>query len=516
MSITRRIALGYAFFAVLFIAAEAAFGVGMIFVYGEAEKTRERSAQHIAVAEEIYVGVARAVANFRVDAVTMGTGQGESSGGHAAQAYDLIPPVDDLEKSAWDDSSRQLASDLRASLMDFGNQAEALDNVALAAPFSSANFDYEAFRDRAQKASTTAGESQAVALEIVTTTRDEAAARTRSDKSRMQSFQTAMLLLFAVGAVIALLFAFLQPRSIARRLRGVVDELSTAAAETLAVASQVSSGALQTATAVSEAATTIDEVRQTTLHTSEKASGVAESARNADGIAESGRTAVARASERMGGIHDQMAMLAESVASLTDQTEAASDIVATINDISEQSRLLSVNASIEAVKASEEGRGFGVVAEEIKHLSLQSKQGVISVRTVLNEIQKAMAAAVMSAEQSGRAIELGVDETRDLRDAIEALADSVGLAAQSAMQIEASAQQELVGMDQISDAMSSIDQASAQNAAGAGQLEEEAGHLRDLAWRLEHLISARGSNRGGSGDGFDADSGAGTARDSVE
>jgi methyl-accepting chemotaxis protein len=504
MSIMRRIFLGYLLLAVIIVSFAAAFGIGVLLVYNESQKSRDQATELVDRTTTVSDLVDRSIADSLAAAMAGGRESG-GAGEPQAGTAEIDAALADLQSLAWDTGTKNAAEELRNKADGFLRQAASIATMRQ-------EDVSQALIDLPMQGALSRDAAEA----LVDAAHAAAAAKTADAKKAAQRFETLMLLGFSVGAVIALLFAFLQPRSIARRLRGVVDELSTAAAETLAVASQVSSGALQTATAVSEAATTIDEVRQTTLHTSEKASGVAESARNADGIAESGRTAVARASERMGGIHDQMAMLAESVASLTDQTEAASDIVATINDISEQSRLLSVNASIEAVKASEEGRGFGVVAEEIKHLSLQSKQGVISVRTVLNEIQKAMAAAVMSAEQSGRAIELGVDETRDLRDAIEALADSVGLAAQSAMQIEASAQQELVGMDQISDAMSSIDQASAQNAAGAGQLEEEAGHLRDLAWRLEHLISARGSNRGGSGDGFDADSGAGTASDSVE
>ena len=511
----RRIFTGYLLLALLFMASAVGFNLGVLLIYHDAQKTRDNSDQHIAAAEEVYIKVANATTSFAIDAIAMGTGQGEIPGGHGALVYDIVPLTDELAKSSWNDSSRQLATDLRATLLSFAEQAEDIDNLQRAGNrMETSNADV--FKRKVPAAAKAAEDARTTAQKIVTMTREEAAARSRSDKRRAQIFETVMFMLFAVGAVAAGLFSVLQPRSIARRLRGVVTELTTAAAETLAVASQVSSGAIETAAAVSEAATTIDEVRHTSMLTSQKATAVADSARTADAVADSGRAAVARASDRMGSIHDQMAMLAESVASLTDQTEAASDIVATINDISEQSRLLSVNASIEAVTASEEGRGFGVVAEEIKHLSVQSKQGVISVRTVLNEIQKATGAAVMSAEQSGKAIELGVEETRELRDAIEALADSVGVAAQSAMQIEASAQQALVGMDQISDAMSSIDQASAQNAAGAGQLQAQAEHLRELAARLEHLISARESPRGGSGDGSDADGEAGTARDPAE
>lgn len=505
----RRIFLGYLLLAVIILIFAAAFGTGVLLVYNEAQKSRDRATGLVDSAAAAGDLVNQSISDFQVAAVSGGPGSGVGAGKQVTAA-EIDAAIADLENLAWDDATKQAAGDLKNEADQFLAKAAAIQQMRRQ------NVSQELIDLPMQGAVGSAKTTRSAAEHLVTTARAAAAAKNADAKKTAQRFEAVMLVGFSVGAVIALLFAFFQPRDIARRLRGVVDELSTAAAETLSVASRVSSSAIETATAVSEAATTIDEVRQTSMLTSQKATTVAESARNADAVAESGRAAVARASERMSSIHDQMSMLAESVASLTDQTEAASDIVATINDISEQSRLLSVNASIEAVTASEEGRGFSVVAEEIKNLSVQSKQGVISVRTVLNEIQKATGAAVMSAEQSGKAIELGVEETRDLRDAIEALADSVGVAAQSAMQIEASAQQELVGMDQIGDAMSSIDQASAQNAAGAGQLEAEAEHLRDLAARLERLISARGSDQGDRGDEYDAPAGSSAVADSVE
>jgi methyl-accepting chemotaxis protein len=186
-----------------------------------------------------------------------------------------------------------------------------------------------------------------------------------------------------------------------------------------------------------------------------------------------------------------MSVVGDSVVRLSEQTEAVSDIIATSNDIAEQSNLLSVNAAIEAAKASEQGKGFSVVAEEIKNLAQQSKQGVMQVRSILNDIQRATSAAVMAAEQSGKAIEDGASQALESSQAIESLAESVAAAAQSAMQIVASAQQQLVGMDQISEAMASIDQASAQNAAGAKQMETEVHHLRELAYTLQSMIDAR-------------------------
>lgn len=302
--------------------------------------------------------------------------------------------------------------------------------------------------------------------------------------------QIAVAVTFVAGLAIALLVALLLPRSIGRELRGVISRLSTAAAEMLAITTQVASGAIQTATAISEAATTVDEVRQTTLLSSEKATTVSETAQQADAVAEAGRRAVIETMEGIQHIQEQMAVVADSVVRLSEQTEAVGEIISTSNDIAEQSNLLSVNAAIEAAKATDRGKGFSVVAEEIKNLAAQSKQAVVQVRSILNDIQRATSQAVMATEQSAKAIEDGARQASESSQAIDSLAESVALAAQSAVQIVASSQQELVGMDQISDAMQSIDAASSQNATGAKQIETEVEHLQELAETLSRMVDA--------------------------
>jgi len=325
----------------------------------------------------------------------------------------------------------------------------------------------------------------------------------RSIDHKVKTMGYAAIAVLAVALLIGLILVVVIPRQVSRQLKDIITRLSTSTAEMLAVTSQVAAGAVQTATAISEAATTVDEVRQTSLLSSQKATAVSDSAQAADQVAESGRRAVTETLEGIRRIQDQMAVVADSVVRLSEQTEAVGEIIATSNDLAEQSNLLSVNAAIEAAKASEQGKGFSVVAEEIKSLAQQSKQGVIQVRSILNDIQKATSAAVMAAEQSGKSIEEGAQQALESSQAIESLAESVAAAAQSAMQIVASSQQQLVGMDQISEAMASIDQASAQNASGARQMEAEVQHLQELAVQLRAMIDARYRAQAGAERGFE-------------
>ncbi|HYD59269.1 MAG TPA: methyl-accepting chemotaxis protein [Noviherbaspirillum sp.] len=267
---------------------------------------------------------------------------------------------------------------------------------------------------------------------------------------------------------------------------GIVT-LSSAASEILAGTMQSSAGATETAAAVSETTATVEEVKQTALLSSQKARMVSDAAQKAAQVAETGRKSIEDSVEGMGSIQQQMESIAETIVRLSESSQAIAEIIATVSALAEQSNLLAVNAAIEAAKAGDHGKGFSVVAQEVKDLADQSKQATRQVRQILNDIQKAVSAAVMTTEQGSRTVANGVEQTTEAGNAIRALAESISDAAQAAAQIAASSQQQLAGMDQVALAMENIKQVSAENAAGAKQSEQSAQNLHELGQKLRQV-----------------------------
>jgi methyl-accepting chemotaxis protein len=183
-----------------------------------------------------------------------------------------------------------------------------------------------------------------------------------------------------------------------------------------------------------------------------------------------------------------MESIAQSVVKLGEQSQAIGDIIATVNELAERSNLLAVNAAIEAAKAGEQGKGFTVVAQEVRNLATQSKQATAQVRTILDDIQKAAHVAVLVTEQGTRAVENGVKQSIDASESIRALSHSITDAARAMTQISASSQQQLVGMDQVGMAIDSIKRASAQNAEGMRQIEGAAHDLHQVGQTLKELV----------------------------
>jgi hypothetical protein len=293
-----------------------------------------------------------------------------------------------------------------------------------------------------------------------------------------------LLAVIITGGVLA----FFTTRIINRQLRETINQLATSSSEILTTTAQVASGSAETASAVSETTATVEEVKQTVLLASQKAGYVSESAQQTAQAVQVGQQALERMIDGMGGIRAQTAATADAIARLSEQSQAIGEIIASVNDLAEQSNLLAVNAAIEAAKAGEQGKGFTVVAQEIKSLAQQSKQATAQVRAILSDIQKATTAAVMATDLNGKAVEAGVQESAAAGDAIRLLADNISAAARAALQIAASSQQQMVGMDQVALAMENIKQASAQNMAGTRQAEIAARDLHEMGDRLKQLV----------------------------
>jgi methyl-accepting chemotaxis protein len=267
-----------------------------------------------------------------------------------------------------------------------------------------------------------------------------------------------------------------------------VNVLASAGSEIMASVSQLTSGSAETATSVSETTTTVEEVKQTAEVSNQKAKRVVELGQKTVEISRTGLKSIEDTVNGMNRIREQMVSIADMVVRLSEQSQAIGEIIATVNDIAEQSNLLAVNASIEAAKAGEQGKGFAVVAQEIRSLAAQSKQATTQVRNILFDVQKAISSAVMATEQGSKAVEEGVKLSTQAGESIDILAESVTEATNAAIQIAASSQQQLVGMDQVVSAMGNIREASSQTAASTKQTEKAAHDLHNLGQRLQEIV----------------------------
>lgn len=268
-----------------------------------------------------------------------------------------------------------------------------------------------------------------------------------------------------------------------------VHVLASSSSEIMATISQLSSTTTETSTSISETTSTVEEVKQTAEVSNQRAMEVSDSAQKLSDISQDGFMSIQDTIEGMNKIKSQMESIAGIVIQLSEKSHTIGEIATTVNDLSEQSNLLAVNASIEAAKAGEHGKGFSVVSQEIKHLAERSKESTIQIRSILADIQKEISSAVMATEQGGKVIDSALELSSNASEVITALAASVEQSAQANIQIAASSQEQLTGMDQITIAMESINEASLQAAHSTRQTEESVSRLNDLGNNLQMIMN---------------------------
>lgn len=238
-------------------------------------------------------------------------------------------------------------------------------------------------------------------------------------------------------------------RELIGNVQAASRELSTSTAEIAVTAKQAMATASEQAATVQQVGTTVEEIGQTSRVVAERAQDVVEVAEQAVEGGQKGTLAIVEAKQAL-----------ELIARIIE-------IVETVNELAEQSNLLAVNASIEAAKAGEHGRGFGVVASEVRNLAAQSKKAAKQIREILTRI-----------EASGEAV--GAASA-----AIAQLAGVLEESASKARQISGAASQQVAGISQISDAMGNVVEGGRVTAEGARQLESAVSNLNALAQRLD-------------------------------
>jgi methyl-accepting chemotaxis protein len=289
-----------------------------------------------------------------------------------------------------------------------------------------------------------------------------------------------------MGNALAIMVENLRAQTLA--IHEGVNVLASSSGEILASATQVASSASETASAVNETTATVEEIKQTSQLASQKVRLVADNAQKSLQVSRQGKKSVEDSVLGMSRIREQMETIAESIVNLSEQGQAIGEIIATVNDLAEQSNLLAVNAAIEAAKAGEHGKGFAVVAHEVRSLAVQSKEATAQVRAILNDIQKATNAAVMATEQGSKAVEAGERQSGEAGEAIRLLADSIADSADASTQIAASSHQQMVGMEQVAQAMENIKEASTLTVTSTRQAEQSAQNLHELGLKLKGLV----------------------------
>lgn len=277
--------------------------------------------------------------------------------------------------------------------------------------------------------------------------------------------------------------------SITRQVREAVNGITSATNEIQAATTQQIASATEQDVAVTQTVSTVESIRATVRQTSERAQAVAEAAQRSITVSKQGEEAVASTADGMRIIRQQVENIAETILSLSERTQKIGEIIDTVNEIASQSKLLALNASIEAARAGDEGQGFAVVAMEVRQLAEQSREATARVRDILNEIQQATNTAVMVTEEGTKGTERGMELVKQAGDSIRNLASAMEEAMHTAVQIATNTNQQNISMNQLATAMQQIKQASSQSASSSRRAEQSARDLTETSQQLEDAVA---------------------------
>ncbi len=218
----------------------------------------------------------------------------------------------------------------------------------------------------------------------------------------------------------------------ASQLEKNVSIVSSASEQLSNQINQSSRGAEQQAQRMGEAATAMDEMNSTVLEVARNASQAAENADNAKNEADSGKSVVAQLLKGIEEVHSQTESMKQRLAGLGERAENIGQIMNVITDIADQTNLLALNAAIEAARAGEAGRGFAVVADEVRKLAEKTMDATKEVEQAISGIQQETRDSINGMDSAGKAVE----HTNELADkAGESLGSILGLVEETADQV---------------------------------------------------------------------------------
>ena len=314
-------------------------------------------------------------------------------------------------------------------------------------------------------------------------------ARARDDASTVARRAVAGTAILAfLAALIAAAAATLLVRGLGRSIGTTVGEVQTSAAELKASANQQAAATREQASAMTEIATTLSELLATSRQIAEGAQHVSRIADQTAAAARSGSGIVEKSQESISAIRRQVDGIVSHMLELGKKSQQVRAIVDMVSELSEQTNILAINATIEAAGAGEAGRRFAVVGEEIRKLADRVGGSTKEIRALVDDVVSAVNTTVMATETGSKAVDAGTRQFGDVVGALRQIASQVMTTTEAAKEIELSTKQQSTAVEQVNVAIANVAQATRETEAASGETLQTASRLATLSTDLLRVV----------------------------
>ncbi|MDP2690546.1 MAG: methyl-accepting chemotaxis protein [Deltaproteobacteria bacterium] len=277
-------------------------------------------------------------------------------------------------------------------------------------------------------------------------------------------------------------------REIVADVELAADKVTEASGDIQASSESMSSGVGEQATKATQIATASEEMSQTIIEIARSSSSIASTATTTTGLAQEGEKIVERSIKEVNDISEMVENLSGIVRSLGGRSEQIGQIVGVINEIAEQTNLLALNAAIEAARAGEQGRGFAVVADEVRNLSERTAKSTGQINTMIKSIQDEVKVAIASMEEGTRKVGEGVEFSAQAGKALQGIVDSVKNLHSMVEQIATATNQLSNVSEQISMDIAAVASVSNNTTGGTKEITKSAGELARQSASLQGAV----------------------------
>jgi methyl-accepting chemotaxis protein len=277
-------------------------------------------------------------------------------------------------------------------------------------------------------------------------------------------------------------------RTLIGRIGGGVSQIAAAAEQLSAITAQTSAGVQsqrqeteQTATAMHEMAATVQEVAQ-------NAEQASQAARDADRESQQGNRVVQQAVGQIGELANEVEQSAEAIEALNQESARIGGVLEVIRNVAEQTNLLALNAAIEAARAGEQGRGFAVVADEVRALAQRAHKSNEEIEALISGLQRMALGAVQQMESSRSLTQRTVTLADEAGAALGRITQAVSTIEQMNQQIAAAAEEQSAVAETISESITRVRDIGEQSASASQQTAASSAELARLGVELQGLV----------------------------